>query len=250
MLNRPNLTADVSVIIPALNEAAYLSRTLRQLSCLHPPVREVILVDGGSGDETVAIAQAAGIKVIYADFPRRSHQMNLGAQQATGQFLCFLHADTQVPDDLAAVIEKTLSNPAIACGGFISLMTGPLRTHWGVSLHNFLKTYYAPLLFRPHLFWRGCRLLFGDQVMFCPRSLFWRCGGFDAELPIMEEADLCVRLSQLGRICQVNRVVQSSNRRVAKWGPLKAHFIYLSIGCLWGLGVPAQRLKRFYEEVR
>ncbi|NJM85032.1 MAG: glycosyltransferase [Leptolyngbyaceae cyanobacterium SL_1_1] len=232
-----------------LNEALCLARTLRQLQGLNPPVREVILVDGGSVDNTVAIARSAGLKVIYAE-ARRSLQMNLGAQQATGKFLCFLHADTQVPDDLAAVIEKTLANPAIACGGFISLMTGPLRTYWGISLHNFLKTYYAPLLFRPHLFWRGCRLLFGDQVMFCPRSLFWQSGGFNAELPIMEEADLCIRLSRYGCIRQVNRVVQSSDRRVAKWGPLKAQLIYLSIGCLWGLGVPARQLKRFYEEVR
>ncbi|MGP1371284.1 MAG: TIGR04283 family arsenosugar biosynthesis glycosyltransferase [Almyronema sp.] len=244
------MTADVSIIIPALNEAGYLERTIRQLRLLTPAVREIILVDGGSDDETVAIAKAAGLTVVASAIAQRSHQMNKGAEQAKGKFLCFLHADTQVPDDVAAVIEQTLENPAIACGGFVSLMSGPLQTHWGISLHNFLKTYYAPLLFRPHLFGRGCRLLFGDQVMFCPRSLFWQCGGFNTDLPIMEEADLCVRLSRYGRIRQVNRVVQSSNRRVAKWGPFKAHLIYLSIGCLWGLGVSARWLKRFYEEVR
>ena len=176
--------------------------------------------------------------------------MNKGAQYATGDVLCFLHGDTLVPDDLIAVIEETLADSTVACGGFISLMTGK-RVCWLTSLHNALKTYYAPLLFHPILFFqKGFRLLFGDQVMFCRRQDFWACGGFDAGQKIMEEADLCIRLSQLGRIIQVNRIVLSSDRRVAKWGVLKANFIYLAIGFLWGLGVSDATLKRFYEDVR
>jgi GT2 family glycosyltransferase len=73
-------------------------------------------------------------------------------------------------------------------------MVGAETTRWGISLHNYLKTYYAPLLFRPHLFFRGLRLLFGDQVMFCRRADFWDCGGFNEALPIMEDGDLCLRL--------------------------------------------------------
>jgi hypothetical protein len=86
--------------------------------------------------------------------------------------------------------------------------------------------------------------------MFCRQRDFWACGGFDAAMPIMEEADLCLKLCRRGRIRQVNRLVQSSDRRVARWGPLKANGIYLGIGFLWGLGVPATTLKRFYQEVR
>jgi len=86
--------------------------------------------------------------------------------------------------------------------------------------------------------------------MFCRATDFWACGGFDATLPIMEDADLCDRLARRGRIVQVNRLVQSSDRRVAQWGALKANFIYLAIGLLWGLGVPAARLKQFYDDVR
>jgi len=74
-----------------------------------------------------------------------------------------------------------------------------------------------------------------------------RCGDFDERLPIMEDADLCTRL---GRIRQLNRVVETSDRRVARWGSWKATGIYLAIGLLWGLGVPAERLKRLYGEVR
>ena len=240
----------VSIIIPTLNEASSLGRTLRQLTVLDPPPVEVLVVDGGSQDETVAIAQLAGVQVLICDRGGRSVQMNHGAKLAQGNILCFLHADTQVPIDLIAVIQQTLADPTIACGGFISLMTGAKTTRWGISLHNYLKTYYAPLLFKPHLFVRGLRLLFGDQVMFCRRCDFWDCGGFNPALPILEDGDLCLRLAKKGRIRQVNRIVQSSDRRVAYWGAWKATAIYLYIGCLWGIGVSADYLKRFYEDVR
>ncbi|WOD39412.1 TIGR04283 family arsenosugar biosynthesis glycosyltransferase [Nodosilinea sp. E11] len=245
----------VSIIIPTWNEASCLGRTLSSLQTLNPPPQEVVVVDGGSTDDTVAIARTYSdrlpLTVMQAPTPGRSVQMNLGARAAQGDVLCFLHADTLVPDDLVDLLQGTLLNPAIACGGFISLMTGPVSIRWGISLHNALKTYYAPLLFRPHLFFaRGLRLLFGDQVMFCRRADFFACGGFDPALPIMEEADLCLKLCRRGRIRQINRVVQSSDRRVAAWGALKANAIYLMIGLLWGLGVSATTLKRFYEEVR
>ncbi|NMF83209.1 TIGR04283 family arsenosugar biosynthesis glycosyltransferase [Nodosilinea sp. P-1105] len=248
---------DVSIIIPTWNEARCLGRTLNGLRILDPPPREIVVVDGGSIDDTVAIAQALAqqyglpLSVVRSSDLGRSHQMNLGATRASGHSLCFLHADTLVPDDLCALIQTTLAQDNVVCGGFLSLMTGTYTTRWGVSLHNTLKTYYAPLLFRPHLFFgRGLRLLFGDQVMFCRRQAFHACGGFDPELPIMEEADLCLKLCRLGRIRQLNRVVQSSDRRVAAWGSLKANGIYLMVGLLWGLGVPATTLKRFYDEVR
>lgn len=240
----------VSIVIPTLNEATALPRTLRHLQLLDPPAWEIWVVDGGSQDQTLEVAAIDSVKVIQADRPGRSIQMNLGATAATGDVLCFLHADTLVPDDLVAVIERTLADETIAAGGFISLMTGE-NTRWGISLHNFLKTYYAPLIFRPHLFFgRGMRLLFGDQAIFCRRQQFLGCGGFDPSQPIMEEADLCLKLNQYGRICQVNRVVHSSDRRVVHWGAWKATGIYMAIGLLWAMGVPATRLKQFYQEVR
>lgn len=241
----------VSIIIPTLNEASCLDQTLNQLKILSPPAWEVIVVDGGSTDATIAIAQTAKVRVIVSHQRGRAPQMNRGAEVATGEILCFLHADTWVPNDVVCVIAKTLADPTIVAGGFISLMTGPQITRWGISLHNFLKTYYAPLIFRPYqFFFKGLRLLFGDQVMFCRRQDFWDCGGFDPAMPIMEDGDLCRRLGQRGRLVQVNRVVQSSDRRVTKWGALKATAIYLYIGLLWGVGVPTTYLKRFYEDIR
>lgn len=241
----------VSIIIPTLNEESYLGSSLRHLSVLDPPVHEIIVVDGGSRDETLQIALSQDVIVLQSQISSRSMQMNQGAFAATGTILCFLHADTQVPSDLVRIMSTTLADSVIACGGFVSLMVGSTSVRWGISLHNFLKTYYGPMIFRPYLFWfKGMRLLFGDQVMFCRKTDFIASGGFDPTLPLMEDADLCLRLVQRGRIHLVNRVVQSSDRRVAKWGAWKATFLYCLIAISWGLGVSPVVWKHFYEDVR
>ncbi len=242
--------ARLSIIIPTLNEATTLARTLRRVKALHPPAWEVLVVDGGSSDHTAQIAAAADVTVLHSEAAGRAIQMNQGARQATGDLLCFLHADTLIPDDLVSVAERTLADSSIACAGFISLMGDGASTRWDISALNLLKTYLAPLLFRPHLYLKGLRLLFGDQVMLCRRRDFWLCGGFDPSLPIMEDGDLCLRMVRQGRIVLINRVVESSDRRVQRWGPCKATLIYLSIGVLWGVGVPPSRLKRFYGDIR
>lgn len=244
------MTCRVSIIIPTLNEATTLGRTLRHLSILEPPPWEVLVVDGGSQDKTVAIAQDAAIPVIHSRQAGRSVQMNQGAKAATGDVLCFLHADTLVPDDLVAILDRTLADSAIAAGGFVSIMTGATTTRWLFMLLNVLKTYIMPFVLRPREYAKGFRLLFGDQVIFCRRENFYDCDGYDPALPIMEEADLCLKLMNYGRICQVNRTVQCSDRRIAKLGVFKATIIYLSIGFLWSIGVSAAYLKQFYKEVR
>ncbi len=241
------LSSGVSIVIPVLDEAAALPRLIRVLSALHPAPAEIVMVDGCSADASVAIGQAAGWRVITSP-AGRGIQVNAGVAAAHAPVVCVLHADTLPPDDMVAVIERVLADPRVVLAGFTPLITGE-KTRWGTSFHNWIKTWYAPLLVRPHLFFRGVRLLFGDHAMFFRRADFLSVGGCDPGLPIMEEADLCIKLARLGRIRLVNRVVHTSDRRIVAWGPLKANWIYFKVGILWAFGARG-RLARHYPHVR
>jgi GT2 family glycosyltransferase len=177
--------------------------------------------------------------------------MNKGARVANGEYLCFLHADTTVPTDLVRVIVQTLNQPKIACGGFVSIMRGKQNIRWFTSFLNYTKTFVLALLYRPHLFFsRGFRVLFGDQVIFCRKDNFIQSGGFNETLPILEEVDFCRRIVRYGRITQINRIVESSDRRVSKLGFVKSHIIYSGIVMMWAFGVSPVYLKKLYEDVR
>ena len=241
----------LSIIIPTLNEENALPATLASLAQLSPGPYEIIVVDGGSSDRTTSIAEAAGARVIHGQPTGRASQMNTGVDAATGDQFCFLHADTRLPADFVTLVEKTLADDATALAGFVSIMRGQ-KLRWLTTAHNYIKTWYAPLLFRPLGFLRGTRLLFGDQVMVCRRPDFEAIGGFDPAQMIMEEADLCERMVRAGRgrVRQINRKVWSSDRRVAQWGPVKANLTYLYVGVMWGLGAEPARLSRHYEDVR
>ncbi len=240
---------DVAIVIPMLNEAAALPRLLRHLALLHPAPAEVVAVDGGSTDGSAGIAEAAGLRVIEHGARGRGAQINSGVQAVSSPLVCILHADTLLPDDAITVIRATLADPRVALAGFTPLLSGPGGVRWGTSLHNWAKTWYAPLLFHPMLFLRGGRLLFGDHAMFFRRAGFLAAGGCDPALPIMEDADLCLRMAPQGRIRLVNRVVITSDRRVAAWGALRANWTYLRVGVAWGLGA-RKRLDRLYPDAR
>lgn len=240
------------MIIPTLNEGKALPGTLQALSSLAPAPVEIIIADAGSTDRTVEIAEAAGARVLI-DLPKgRAGQMNAGARAASGTQLCFLHADTILPTDFVALTEKVLADPRTALAGFVSVMTGPKGVRRVTTAHNFIKTWYAPFFFRPISFFRGCRLLFGDQVIICRRDDFEAVGGWDPDQKIMEEADLCLRMVRAGRgrVRQVPRKVWSSDRRVAEWGFWRANLTYIYVGLMWGFGQDSARLQRHYEDVR
>ncbi len=239
----------VAIVIPTLNEAAALPRLLRNLRALVPPPAEILLVDGGSADATVQIAEEGGLRVIPHHPPGRATQINRGVEEAGSPIICVLHADTLLPGDAVAVIARTMGDPAVALAGFTPLISGPDGVRWVTSFHNWIKTWYAPLLMRPHLFARGVRLLFGDHAMFFRRAEFLAAGGCDTGMEVMEDADLCIRLARFGRVRLINRIVHTSDRRIAEWGELKANWIYLKVGLRWALG-RRKDLGRHYPDVR
>ena len=238
----------VTILIPVLDEAKALPVLIETLTRLDPRPEEILLVDGGSADETVALANEAGWRVIEA--PRgRALQINRGVKAARGELVCVLHADTIPPADMVRVIEKTLADPSIALASFTPIIRGPEKVRWGTTLHNWAKTWYAPLVTRPHLFVRGVRLLFGDHAMFFRKSDFLRVGGCTPGDAVMEEADLCVKLARLGKVRMVQERVYTSDRRIAAWGPLKANWIYFKVGMLWAFGMRS-RMGRHYPDIR
>jgi rSAM/selenodomain-associated transferase 2 len=239
----------VAIIVPMLDEAPALPRLARCLANLDPAPDEILLVDGGSGDDSVAVAKSLGLKVITSG-RGRARQSNAGVAATSAPLVMVLHADTWLPDDAMAVVIATMADPKINLAGFTAILAGPEKTRWVTSFHNWIKTYYAPLLFRPHLFIRGGRLLFGDHAMFFRRSDFEKVGGFDERMMVMEEADLCVRLARNGRTRLVNRIVITSDRRIQKWGEWKANWIYLKVGFRWGLGLKPKSLGHLYPDVR
>ena len=237
-----------SIVIPMLDEEAVLPVLASHLAALDPAPAEIIAVDGGSGDASVQLAGDAGWRTMTAE-RGRANQINAGVAAARGRNVVVLHADTIPPPDMVAVIEATLADPGIALAGFTPIIRGPETTRWGTTAHNIAKTWYAPLIARPHLFLRGVRLLFGDHAMFFRRAQFLESGGCTPGERVMEEADLCVRLARHGRVKLLRRTVQTSDRRIAQWGALKANWIYFKVGMLWALGAK-RRLPDMYPDIR
>lgn len=238
----------VTLVIPVLNEERALPKLFEVIAALDPQPSQIIAVDGGSLDATPELLQASGWRIITTP-PGRAIQINAGVAAASTELVCVLHADTVPPQDMVAVIETEMADPRIALAGFTPLIKGPDKTRWLTTFHNWIKTWYAPLITRPHLFFQGVRLLFGDHAMFFRRSQYLAVGGCDPGTPVMEEADLCIKMARLGRVRLVPRWIETSDRRIAAWGPLKANWIYFKVGIMWAFGARA-RLERHYPHVR
>jgi rSAM/selenodomain-associated transferase 2 len=169
----------ISIIIPAYNEEQALPATLDHLLRL-PGDFEVLLVDGGSQDETVAVASAsAKVKIFHA--PKgRAVQMNAGAAMAQGEWLLFLHADTLLPPDALVRLNALEEAASIEAGGFLHRFSG---TDWRLRMISWLDNVRCV----------RSRIIYGDQAMFVRRRLFQGLGGFP-DVPVLEDVAFCEKL--------------------------------------------------------
>jgi rSAM/selenodomain-associated transferase 2 len=224
----PNPT--ISVIIPVLNEANVIEQVLAQIHSAASV--EIIVVDGGSHDQTVEIVKALGDRVIHS-LPGRAYQMNAGAKVATGEILLFLHADTRLPNGFVEQIHRTLVQPKTIAGAFALKIDGQhpgLRlVEWGVNVRS-----------------RYCQMPYGDQALFLPTETFHRFGGFP-ELPIMEDFELVRQLRRKGRVAIAPASVLTSARRWEKLGVLRTTLLNQVIIAAYLLGVAPQKIVRWYR---
>jgi rSAM/selenodomain-associated transferase 2/rSAM/selenodomain-associated transferase 1 len=220
----------ISVIIPALNEELHLPETLQSVRQGLP--MEILVVDGGSRDRTVAVAQAGGAIVIESK-PGRARQMNAGAARASGNTLLFLHADTLLPADWSAPVEAVLRHKEVAAGAFAFALTKRFTgSRWVEGMTNLRS--------------RRLQIPYGDQGLFLRRGLFEELGGF-ADLPIMEDYEFNHRLRRRGRIVTADTAIMTSGRRWQKVGVIRTTLINQLMIAGFHLGVSPARLAQFYR---
>jgi len=240
----------VTILMPILDEEKVLPKTIQALQAMDPPPDEILVVDGGSSDGSCSLIQEAGFRLERAPDKGRGAQINHGVHHAENEIICVLHADSQLPGDGILVIRKAMADRKLALASFTPRMVSDDgRTRWGTTIHNFIKTWYAPLITRPFLFLRGVRLLFGDHAMFFRREDFLAVDGCDERVAVMEEADLCIKLSKFGRTRIISRWVYTSDRRIVAWGRWRANWIYLKVGLMWAFGA-RERLAEHYPDIR
>ncbi|MFD1008250.1 TIGR04283 family arsenosugar biosynthesis glycosyltransferase [Oceanisphaera ostreae] len=201
----------LSIIMPMLNEAKALPTTLTALqhkACY----AELILVDGGSNDHSVAIAKHYGATVLTAP-AGRAQQMNMGAEQATGDYLLFLHADTQLPSNFELLVRSALAQHQ--WGRFDVAINGQ---------HPMLRVISVMMNLRSR--WSG--IATGDQALFVRRSAFKAVGGFP-EQDLMEDIALSLRLKRLGPPACLRQKVLTSGRRWEQNG------VWRTIWLMWWL---------------
>ena len=222
----------LSVVIPALNESAGIQAALQALAPLVARGIQVIVADGGSTDGTATRALGAGTQVVHA--PRgRALQMNAGAQQASGDLLLFLHADTRLPPDADRLIAQALAAGKQIWGRFDVRIEGQPRM---------LRVIAAFMNRRSR--WTG--IATGDQALFMTRAAFDAVGGFPA-LPLMEDIEMSARLLNLSRPACLRARVVTSGRRWETRGMWRTVLLMWRLRLAYWRGAAPERLAELYR---
>ena len=223
----------LSIIIPILNQATRIPQLFEELEQLRQSNCEIIIVDGGSTDNSVEIAENSGFRVEKST-RGRAHQMNTGAEKASGSALLFLHADTQLPDTADTLIKKIFSDNPSSCWGYFRVrIGGHSKVLYIVGLMMNLRSYLT-------------NIVTGDQVIFVKKEAFLKAGCFPEQL-LMEDIELSKKLCRLSRPSCINCHVITSGRRWELYGVWKTIFLMWRLRWDYWRGVPANQLAEKYQ---
>lgn len=221
----------LSIIVPCLNEAGGISVTLDALAPLRSRGVEVIVVDGGSGDSTIALAQPLSDLVMSAS-RGRALQMNAGACRARGDVLLFLHADTLLPADADTLVREGLARSGKSWGRFDVMIRGR---------HPLLPVIATAMNLRSRL----TGIATGDQAIFVTRELFERVGGYPA-INLMEDLALSAALKHEGAPLCIAARASTSGRRWERHGVLRTVLLMWRLRLAYALGADPDALALRY----
>ena len=211
----------VSIIVPTLNEELVLEKTLTQFQQLSP--HELIVSDGGSDDDTRNIAGRFSHRVITGS-AGRALQMNVGADEATGDILLFLHADSRIEPESYRKMLQCMQNPKWIGGAFtLCIESGKWSLKLIALLANIRSKYFG--------------LAYGDQGFFVRKEVFKDMNGF-SPIPICEDLDFYYRLRKKGSVILLKEKAHTSPRRWINEGIFFTTVRNFIIAVLFGLGFP------------
>jgi rSAM/selenodomain-associated transferase 2 len=223
-----------SIIIPTYNEADRIAQTINKThaaNCNHEA--EIIVVDGGSTDDTVRIAEKCGATVVRSERKGRAAQMNKGASVAKHNMLYFLHADSIPPNNFTTQILSAYKNGA---------KSGCFRLAFDYE-HWFLKANCWFTRFDVNA------VRFGDQSLFVTKEVFLKSGGFREDLLMMEDQEIIHRIKKYGRFKVMNDYVTTSARKYLDNGVYRMQGIFFRIWFLYYLHYPQERLLKLHRKL-
>ena len=220
----------LSVIVPAVNEESRITGAVS--SAWAAGAIEVIVVDGGSQDETCRLAVEAGARLISSR-PRRAVQQNVGARETRGDVLLFLHADCRLPVDAGAQVDEALDDAGVVGGAFRQEIDA------GGWLFRWLERGNARRALRR-------QVPYGDQGLFVRRDCFAAAGGFPV-VPLMDDVMLAHNLRRIGRLALVEGPLRVDARRWRQRGVIPQTLRNWCLLSAWRCGVPLERLAGVYR---